>query len=301
MNAGGETGNVAISGRTVIGRQTMPPLRRVVSIAFAGMKVRLTRTAITLGGVCLALAYVVSIRLTDQATGNVAILAQAPKTYDERGNFHGLEGIYHPALEVSETQVKRYQAQLLERAQASLAGRHSSAEPDAQLAVRKARVLADGLQAALERNGLAANLSEPELLVQQRAASLWIMAIVIVVAAAGILNSMLMSVSERFREIGTMKCLGARDELVLLLFLLESVVLGFIGSVVGILGGALLSLLNLWWAYGWAAWLCFPWEGIGTESAKFFVGGIVLTVVGSLGPAYQAARMAPVAAMRVDQ
>ena len=50
----------------------------------------------------------------------------------------------------------------------------------------------------------------------------WLITLSLLVCVVGIANAMLMSVTERFREIGTMKCLGALDSFIVKLFLLES-------------------------------------------------------------------------------
>lgn len=52
----------------------------------------------------------------------------------------------------------------------------------------------------------------------------------LLVSAVGIVNAMLMSVTERYKEIGTMKCLGALDSLIIRLFVIESSILGFVGA-----------------------------------------------------------------------
>merc|ERR1712098_155893 len=65
----------------------------------------------------------------------------------------------------------------------------------------------------------------------------WLIIMSLIVCVVGITNSMLMSVTERFREIGTMKCLGALDHFVVILFLLESGFQGFAGALVGALIG----------------------------------------------------------------
>ena len=52
---------------------------------------------------------------------------------------------------------------------------------------------------------------------------------------------MLMSVTERFREIGTMKCLGALDGFIVKLFLIESLFQGMAGTVMGVLLGLVLG------------------------------------------------------------
>ena len=71
----------------------------------------------------------------------------------------------------------------------------------------------------------------------------WLIIMSLIVCVVGITNSMLMSVTERFREIGTMKCLGALDHFVVILFLLESGFQGFAGALVGALIGLVAALL----------------------------------------------------------
>ena len=51
----------------------------------------------------------------------------------------------------------------------------------------------------------------------------WLVAVALVVSVVGITNAMLISVYERYREIGTMKCIGALDQHILMLFLVESI------------------------------------------------------------------------------
>ena len=65
----------------------------------------------------------------------------------------------------------------------------------------------------------------------------WIVFLSLLVCVVGIVNAQLMSVTERFREIGTMKCLGALDRFILRLFLIEATLQGFIGSTIGAIAG----------------------------------------------------------------
>ncbi len=60
-----------------------------------------------------------------------------------------------------------------------------------------------------------------------------------------IANTMLMSVTERVSEIGTLKCLGALDRFIVRMFLVESVFIGVLASTAGALGGYLLTLLQI--------------------------------------------------------
>jgi putative ABC transport system permease protein len=85
------------------------------------------------------------------------------------------------------------------------------------------------------------------------AKNIWLVAIALVVATIGIINSMLMAVTERYKEIGTMKCLGALDGLVVRLFLLESGLLGLLGAIVGAIVGTGFGLLMAAARNGWGS------------------------------------------------
>jgi ABC-type antimicrobial peptide transport system permease subunit len=122
----------------------------------------------------------------------------------------------------------------------------------------------------------------------------------LLVAFVGILNAMLMSVTERFREIGTMKCLGALDGFIVRLFLLESFFQGAVGTTIGIIVGLGLSLLGASISYGADAWRNLPMNDVGIAILFCLAVGIGLTIAGAVYPAWTAARMQPIAAMRVE-
>jgi putative ABC transport system permease protein len=132
------------------------------------------------------------------------------------------------------------------------------------------------------------------------ARTVWLLALSMLVCLVGISNAMLMSVLERFREIGTMKGLGALDSFILKLFFLESLFLGATGAVAGVVLGGVLALLALWRDYGSAAWEHMPWGMLAAISAAAVVVGLVVTAAAAAYPAYRAARMEPIAAMRVE-
>ncbi len=111
---------------------------------------------------------------------------------------------------------------------------------------------------------------------------------------------MLMSVTERFREIGTMKCLGALDSFIIKLFLIESLFQGCAGTVVGVLLGLGLSMASMSSSYGFYAWKNVPWIGLAGAMLVSLIVGVLLTVAGAVYPAWQAARMQPIEAMRVE-
>ncbi len=131
--------------------------------------------------------------------------------------------------------------------------------------------------------------------------TLWIGIISILVTIIGIANALLMSVTERFREIGTMKCLGALSAFIRKLFLIESAMLGFAGSIIGTLLGALLSFIGYGLTFGFAlitvslnvGWLL-------AAAAGCLAGGTVLSMIAAIYPANFAARMVPASALRAN-
>ncbi|MCS7066157.1 MAG: FtsX-like permease family protein [Fimbriimonadales bacterium] len=128
----------------------------------------------------------------------------------------------------------------------------------------------------------------------------WLVVMSLVLSAVGITNSMLMAVAERFREIGTMKCLGALDSFIVKLFFIEAGLMGVVASLVGfVVGWGLVSLINLFrlgaamfGAVSPLAWLVLLGQAVGI--------GVVLTVIATILPAYRAAKMPPAAALRVE-
>ncbi|UCG13971.1 MAG: FtsX-like permease family protein [Deltaproteobacteria bacterium] len=129
----------------------------------------------------------------------------------------------------------------------------------------------------------------------------WIVFLSLLVCVVGIVNAQLMAVTERFREIGTIKCLGALDSFVLRLFVLEAGMQGLAGAGAGALLGGAAALLNGLIRFGLFAWNHVSWLAV-AKSLWLAVGiGFLLSLLGVLYPAMVAARMQPVEAMRVEQ
>ena len=129
----------------------------------------------------------------------------------------------------------------------------------------------------------------------------WIIILSLLVCVVGIVNAQLMAVTERFREIGTMKCLGALDRFILRLFILEAGMQGLAGAGAGALAGAFFALLNGILRLGFAAMASVSWSSV-ILSVLIAIGvGCLLSLLGVLYPALIAARMQPVEAMRVEQ
>lgn len=134
----------------------------------------------------------------------------------------------------------------------------------------------------------------------QRIETYWMVGLALLISFVGIVNAMLMSVTERFREIGTMKCLGALDGFVMKMFLIESVIEGTVGAAAGVLVGVGLAYLEGSFMFGNAVWglLSVSWFLMVTLGS--LGAGIVITVLGALYPARQAAKMMPVVALRAE-
>ena len=153
------------------------------------------------------------------------------------------------------------------------------------------------LAALMQAKGVA---STPQEIADARTQSRWLVGLALLVAFVGILNAMLMSVTERFREIGTMKCLGALDGFIVKLFLLESLFQGVVGTVIGVALGLALSLVSVTASFGDYAWKDVPVGQLALRVTICLIVGVLLTVAGAVYPAWQAARMQPIEAMRVE-
>lgn len=135
----------------------------------------------------------------------------------------------------------------------------------------------------------------------------WVLSVVavilFVIILTGIINTMLMSVFERVREIGTMLAVGMKRRQVLALFLLEAALLGVVGGLGGVaLGSTVVRVLGM---------KGIPVQGLGTGAnavvrpeltVPFIVLAFSVAVVGALGaaawPAWKASRLRPVDALR---
>lgn len=133
----------------------------------------------------------------------------------------------------------------------------------------------------------------------------WMLMLVLalLVSAAGVLNTMLMSVTQRYREIGTIKCLGALDALVLMSVLLEAAVLGLIGAVIGAVIGLVVALILAVADLGLGLFgdggISLLWLPVNLLAV--FLVGMALTTFGAAVPAYIAAKMPPIEAMRGEK
>jgi cell division protein FtsX len=129
---------------------------------------------------------------------------------------------------------------------------------------------------------------------------LWVIVVSLIVCVVGITNAMLMSVTERFTEIATMKCLGAADGFIMINFILESGLQGFAGGIIGGLLGFVLGIVKASTGFGLMAVQNVPVLALIVVFFACLAIGIVLSTIAAIYPAWVAARLAPLEAMRVE-
>ena len=119
--------------------------------------------------------------------------------------------------------------------------------------------------------------------------------------SVGILNAMLMSVTERVKEIGTLKCLGARDMFIVKTYFIESALQGICGALLGMVAGCLVAILVALKDYGTYATANFPLGSVAQALAISFLCCSLISILAAIAPAYAAARKEPVEALRVEE
>lgn len=322
-----------------IQRQVRLPIAKAVEIAWKSIRLRLSRSLVVTSSITLAIAFLVSIlcgeAIVDSMRDWMHGFESSPRAAELAGRRQQLE----TQAEAEEAQVRaalreapmaagkdlppvdfkrllgkdlaevRDELGGLPAPAAELTSRLPASEPGRTALVQWAATarelkrvrdeLAGPQTLALRMKLAGVAVAEGEV-AQARAQTRWVVSLALLVAFVGILNAMLMSVTERFREIGTMKCLGALDGFIVKLFLIESLFQGGVGTAFGLALGVAASLVVASWSFGTFAWVQMPWASILGVCGMCLLIGLVLTVAGALYPAWQAARMQPIAAMRTD-
>ena len=219
--------------RKSIGTQVNLPLSKAVEISFNSVKIRFGRSLITVSGIVLAIAFLMSIWTSSTIVGSLK----------------------------------------------------AANDPKINLTLQQKGIDIDPDSAASQ---------------QEESKNTWLVVLSLLVCLVGITNAMLMSVTERFREIGTMKCMGALDGFIVKLFLLESSFMGTAGTVIGAVIGFVLAFLLALASYGVSVLGLIPWAVIMQRAVLAIVVGSLLSLLGGILPAYRAAKMEPVDAMGLE-
>ena len=132
-----------------------------------------------------------------------------------------------------------------------------------------------------------------EMTSSMRLATIVIATLTLLGAAIGLMNIMLVSVTERTAEIGVRKALGATRSNVLIQFLTEAIVICILGGIVGIFFGIIIGVLV---SFGTNSTFVTPWQWMFLGIAVCIVVG----VVSGIYPALKASRLDPIAALRYE-
>jgi putative ABC transport system permease protein len=112
-------------------------------------------------------------------------------------------------------------------------------------------------------------------------------------AAVGLMNIMLVSVTERTREIGVRKAIGARPSTIKFQFLFESILIGQMGGVIGIILGIIIGMIISGML---KSSFVMPWVWVISGIILCFIVG----VVSGYAPALKAAHIDPIEALRYE-
>ncbi|MGI0074628.1 MAG: ABC transporter permease [Nitrosotalea sp.] len=155
---------------------------------------------------------------------------------------------------------------------------------------------------------LGATTPKAIMAVRQQAASgnaafiLMVGIIALVVGAIGIVTTLYNSVTERIREIGTMKAIGAQNTTILALFLVEAALIGVIGAslgvVIGIGGGYIMSIATTTAPTGGGPPVHIPPIFVLMDLIKVWLLSLALSIMAGIYPAWKASKLSPMVALR---
>ncbi len=165
---------------------------------------------------------------------------------------------------------------------------------NATIAMRKVRKLSP-----IEDNNFGISRSDDLInkilgITQYLGVSAWIIGVITIFGSTiALMNIMLVSVTERTREIGTRKALGAKRSTIAMQFFMETLIIGQLGGLVGTLLGILIG-------FGFASLLEFkfviPWLAITSAFSVCFL----VAIISGLYPALKAAKLDPIEALRYE-
>jgi len=174
----------------------------------------------------------------------------------------------------------------------------------------KARELARTLQNKLgfpfwTKNWIDMNKSLFSALKLEKTTMFLILILIIVVAVLNIGSSLIMMVMEKVKDIAILKTMGATDKDIMKIFIYQGLIIGFLGTVLGIIGGISVCLLLKEYHFihlpqDVYSLSCLPVELRWGDIIAITLGAITLSFLSTIHPARQAARLDPVEALRYE-
>jgi putative ABC transport system permease protein len=116
----------------------------------------------------------------------------------------------------------------------------------------------------------------------------------LVVGGIGIMNIMLVSVTERTREIGIRKAIGAKKKNIMIQFLIEALMVTGMGGVIGVLLGLSIIKFIISGVFKYPEVYSLPWITVS------FGVSLLVGIIFGLFPAYKAANLSPIEALRFE-
>lgn len=129
----------------------------------------------------------------------------------------------------------------------------------------------------------------------------WLIILSLLVCVVGTVNAQLTAVTERFREIGTFKCLGALNSFVVKIFVLEAGYQGLLGGAAGSCAGIAIATLALAVKLGLTVFTTLPLLQLLVTLGWTTGLSVLLSLLGVVYPALVAARMQPAVALRAEE
>lgn len=327
------------SNHSAIQDQVRLPLRVAWGIVVQGIRIRLGRSLVTLLGVVLGVAFLMSILSSSMLRGRVMgeiearqqIAAMMGFLLAESGTLSGRTLVVWRGTEPDDIEQRFLREIFRPGAARSVEAKDfvptstddrpalivviggdlpsdvwESVSPHLRqpVAVFTRTLVSDpsGSGALLRRPPSEEDLQrEAQEAAQQKVRTVWILCIAALVTIISISNALLMSVTERFREIGTMKCLGALSSFIRRVFFLESALIGFVGGLAGSLFGMLFAVMLYAISYGWGLVLgSLPVVPLLGALLVCLAAGIIASILAAIYPAGVASRMVPATALRTN-
>ncbi|MCG2720595.1 MAG: lipoprotein-releasing ABC transporter permease subunit [Thermodesulfovibrionales bacterium] len=132
-----------------------------------------------------------------------------------------------------------------------------------------------------------------------------ILILIILVASFNIVSNLIMNVIEKKREIAILKAMGATDRGIMAIFMLQGFVIGLVGTIIGVVGGYLLSyILNTYQIIKLPADVYYlshlPVKMSFSDFATVSLSALIISFLATIYPAWQAARLNPVEPLRYE-